>query len=108
MLLKRSEIIELCELMDSLPEEYFDGFKIFNYHINKNRKILDDEYKLILETGKPKESYVQFEREKYNNVLLKYCVLDDENKLKDFDGKFKIKEGYEEEVKSKLTELAET
>jgi len=101
MKLKRFEIVDVCDVIDKMTGDYN---KIFSYHISKIRKVLANEYELIVETGKPSKEYANYELER-RRIINNNCVKDENNKLVEESGKFKIIKGNEEIVKTALRDL---
>jgi dsDNA-specific endonuclease/ATPase MutS2 len=101
MKLKKFEVVEICETIDSL--NISKDYKFFLYVILKARKKLEDDYLLILETIKPDVEYIKFIQER-KQIIDKYCEKNEE-KLIDYNNKYKVIEGNEEIVKKEVENL---
>ncbi len=104
MFLKRIELIEMCEVLDSFKE---DLNKMFVYYVSKIRKALEEERKLILDAGKPSQEYLKYESKK-KELINKCCEKDESGKLKEFNGNYKVILDKKEEFEKEWKDLVET
>lgn len=72
MKLKRSDVLEIYEVLDSFKDD-FD--KEFMYYVSKLSKSLEDERNAIIEVGRPSDEYLKYENQR-KEIINKYCEKD--------------------------------
>lgn len=77
MKLKRSDVLEIYEVLNSFKDD-FD--KEFMYYVSKLSKSLEDERNAIIEVGRPSEEYLKYEKQRVE-IINKYCEKDASGKL---------------------------
>lgn len=103
--MRNVEMIKLVQVIDKvLPVSK----KVkFNYLLNKNKRLIDEEQKALAESSKPSEEIVEFERKRLD-LCKTHCIKDENgnpilnkesNRFEGLDKSEEFKKEYEELVK---------
>jgi hypothetical protein len=101
MKLKRFEIVEICNAIETIKGDFN---KFFLYSLSKIQKTLQSEYELILETIKPSEDYLKYEYEK-KQLIKTYCEKDLNGNVIETAGRVRVERGSEKMLKDSLSSL---
>jgi hypothetical protein len=83
-MITNKNVIDLNQALDSICNSGVEGNLKFNYAISKNKRLVESETKLLIETATKKLKPYQDELSKIQDEFKKLSKEDQETKLKDY------------------------
>lgn len=100
--MKNKDLLDLFSALESVNSDTCSAK--FKYGIARNKKIIENQIKILQDLIKPSDEYIQVENERLS-ICHKYCERDENNNPRMVNGMFIMKEETRKESDTEISEF---